>query len=268
MSKEIYVPVDGLAHKVTKIYAPVNGVARSVKKVYKGVNGIARQVFEAIPPIKTALADNTWESIIYACQFGLVPDTWAVGDQFTMTIGGTDYLVDIIGKNHDDYADGSGKAPLTFQLHDLYATEYAMNADGTNSVGWANCDMRLTHLPSVLSQMPKEVQAGIREVAKMSSTGSQRSSIVETHDKLFLLSEVEIMGTSYLTFEGEGERYAYYLDKDHRKKMHLGGSNAEIWLGRSPNRVSNVAYYCIGTDGGSNRAIAEDNHAIAPAFCF
>ena len=59
-----------------------------------------------------------------------------------MTIGGTDYQVDIIGKNHDDYYDGSGKAPLTFQLHDCCATGYGMNDTETVVGGWKSSKMR------------------------------------------------------------------------------------------------------------------------------
>ena len=65
-----------------------------------------------------AFAANSWETIIAACQSGNVPDSWAVGDSKPMAINGTNYQIDIIGKNHDVYTDGSGTAPLTFQLHD------------------------------------------------------------------------------------------------------------------------------------------------------
>lgn len=73
-------------------------------------------------PYEANFADNTWEQIISVCQKGIVPLSWKVGDQKAMTIGGTDYLIDIIGINHDDYSDGSGKATFTFQLHDCGMT--------------------------------------------------------------------------------------------------------------------------------------------------
>ena len=83
---------------------------------------------------KPNFADNTWAQIIDACHKNKVPATWVVGNQKTMTINGVDYLVDIIGKNHDTYSDG-GTAPLTFQLHDCYATTYQMNSTNTNEGG-------------------------------------------------------------------------------------------------------------------------------------
>ena len=132
--------------------------------------------------------DNDWAAIIDACHKKRVPDTWLVGNSKTMLISGTEYQIDIIGKEHDDYADGSSKAPLTFQLHDCYADVKRMNSSNTNSGGWTSCAMRQTHLPAILSQMPVEVQNGIQEVNKLTSAGSQSSTINTTADKLFLLS--------------------------------------------------------------------------------
>ena len=82
---------------------------------------------------KANFADNTWAQIIDACHKNQVPDTWVVGNSKTMLINGTEYQIDIIGKSHDDYADGSGKAPLTFQMHDCYADVNRMNSSNINT---------------------------------------------------------------------------------------------------------------------------------------
>ena len=148
-------------------------------------------------------SNNSWEAIIAACQSGSVPDSWAVGDSKMMTIGGTNYQIDIIGKNHDTYTAG-GTAPLTFQLHDCYGETKNMNSSNTNSGGWTSCAMRSTHLPAILALMPTEVQNGIREVNKMTSAGSKSDTINTTADKLFLLSEIEIFGSVSYSKCGEG----------------------------------------------------------------
>ncbi len=103
---------------------------------------------------------------------------------------------------------------------------------------------------------------------KMTSEGSQRSAIAESIDKLFLLSEVEVFGTFDLSFEGEGRRYAYYSNDSRRQKRHLGSSDAELWLERSPYNSNGVWYCCVTAFGNADRTSAMDNHAIAPAFCF
>lgn len=262
MSKEIYAPVGGKAQKITKLYAPVNGVARSVKKVYKGVGGVARQVFEALPPMAPVFADNTWADIILACQLGTVPDTWTVGAQKSMTINGKDYVIDIIGKNHDDYADGSGKAPLTFQMHDLYTGIYKMNETATNSGGWRTCTMRTGELPAILTKMPDEVQAGIREVNKRTGAGGQSGSVRTTADKLFLLSVAELFGAADSTASGEGTQYAYYAAGNSKSKK---SSN---WWTRSPDISSSEQFRAVTPSGGLVNSSATGVLPISFAFCF
>ena len=266
MSKEIYVPVGGVAQKVTKMYAPVNGVARSVKKAYKGVNGVARQFFSAFPPLDPVFANNSWENVIIACQKRIVPDTWVVGNNMTMNIGGRNYRVNIIGKNHDDYADGSGKAPLTFQLHECYNVIYNMNSESTNVGGWTSSLMRTANLPEIMALMPAEVQAGIREVNKLTSKGNASSVIEATADKLFLLSEAEIRNTISESFSGEGSRYEYYTRNSSVK--YLSGA-ANSWWTRSPRNMFTTQFCNMTTaNNASSGSSAGAWLGVVFAFCF
>lgn len=211
-------------------------------------------------------ADNSWETIIWACQKGIVPDTWTVGSQKPMTINRTDYPIDIIGLNHDDYADGSGKAPITFQMHDCYDTLYAMNSSKTNEGGWGSCDMKKTHLPAILALMPSEVQAGIREVNKLTSAGNKSSTIKTTADKLFLLSEIETYGRITSSVSGEGSQYAYYSVGNSVVK-NVNGS-AQTWFERSPYISNNTHFCCAGSNGLPAGGGASTSLGVAFAFCF
>lgn len=212
--------------------------------------------------------NNSWATIIGMCQAGTVPDTWIVGNSKTMTIDGTDYQIDIIGKNHDTYADGSGTAPLTFQMHDCYNTTYDMNSTNTNFGGWKNSAMRTTHLPAILALVPTEVQNGIREVNKKTSAGSGNFNTIETvSDKLFLLSEVEIFGSTTHSATGEGTQYDYYKAGNSKVKNRSGSASG--WWERSPN-ATDSRFFCRVIDDGS----ALYQHAngfpqgVAFAFCF
>ena len=216
-------------------------------------------------PYEANFADNTWEQIIAACQEKIIPTTWKAGDQKAMTIGDKDYMIDIIGINHDIYTAG-GTAPLTFQLHDCYANSQVMNSSNTNDGGWASCVMRTTRLPAILALMPTEVKNGIREVNKLTSAGNKSSTINTTADKLFLLSEVEIFGSTTYSAAGEGTQYDYYKAGNSKVKKQNG--SAANWWERSP-RASNSAGFCL-VDGGGR---ASGNHAglpydVAFGFCF
>lgn len=224
------------------------------------------EVHTAPVTYKANFADNTWAKIIDACHKNQVPDTWVVGNSKTMLINGTEYQIDIIGKNHDDYTDGSGKAPLTFQLHDCYADVDRMNSSNTNSGGWTSCAMRSTHLPAILALMPTEVQNGIREVNKLTSAGSQSSTINTTADKLFLLSEIEIFGSVSYSKSGEGTQYAYYKAGNSKVKNYNGSAN--YWWQRSP-RIGNYTSFCaVSNSGLADYISANDVYCISFAFCF
>ena len=215
--------------------------------------------------LKDNFADNDWASIIAACHSGSVPSTWVVGNSKTMTINGTSYQIDIIGKNHDTYASG-GKAPLTFQLHDCYADRKGMNNFDVNVSGWKNSAMRTTHLPAILALMPTEVQNGIREVNKLTSEGGLSSTINTTADKLFLLSEVEIFGSIIYSVVGEGTQYDYYKAGNSKAKKMNG--SAYRWWERSPDAKYSTDFCWVAISGDASSNSASEDAGMAFGFCF
>ena len=220
----------------------------------------------SLPFGKDNFSDNDWATVIKACQMDAVPATWAVGDQKTMTINGTEYTVSILGKNHDNYSDGTGKAPLTFQLLHCYNTKYRMNGNDTNSGGWTSCQMRSLHLPAILALMPSEVQSALREVNKLTTGGSTSGTIITTADKLFLLSEVEVFGTLSNSRTGEGIRYDYY-NKGYSNAKKSNGADSIYWL-RSPRTSDSNNFCCVAAGGGASYYGPSNPAGVSFAFCF
>lgn len=212
--------------------------------------------------IDPVFGNNSWAAIIKACQEKQVPDTWNVGNSCNMTIDNKTYAIDIIGKNHDDYADGSGKAPLTFQMHTTYATQYKMNGAERNDCGWKNCLVRTSNaFPKLKQVMPAEVVAALKAVTKKTTAGGSSSSIDTTSDTLFLLSEIEVQGTRTHSYAGEGTQYAYYKTAANRKKNRA-------WYLRSP-RINSTSCFCrTGWDGEADWSVASEVDGIAAAWCF
>nr|DAP39044.1 MAG TPA: hypothetical protein [Caudoviricetes sp.] len=257
--------INGTAYTVKSGKCMVNGTVYNILKGRTLIGGTGYDITFK-PSYDPVFANNTWEQIIEACHNNAVPETWKVADQKPMTIGGSDYLIDIIGKSHDDYSDGSGKAPLTFQLHDCYGETKRMNNSSTNVGGWTSCAMRQTHLPAILALMPTKVQNGIREVNKLTSAGNQSDVINTTADKLFLLSEIEIFGSVSCSKSGEGTQYDYYKAGNSRAKAYNG--TAKAWWERSP-RGSNSTYFCrVISNGDSNYDNARNATGVAFGFCF
>lgn len=217
--------------------------------------------------VNSTFSENTWEKIIEACQLDKVPDSWVVGDQKAMTINGTQYMIDIIGKYHDTYGDGVGTAPLTFQLHTCYSKMAAMNSASSGNVGgWEDCAMRNSTLPSYLNLMPAAVKANVREVKKTTNGGSALNVIITTRDKLFLLSQIEVVGTSNLSRAGEGVQYEYYKTASRRIKTRSGQEHA--WWLRSPYYNTADDFCEVYENGAVGYSDASADSGVSFAFCF
>lgn len=257
--------VNGTTYTVKSGKCMVGGTVYNILKGRTLIDGTGYDITFK-PSYDPVFANNTWEQIIAACHNNAVPETWKVADQKPMTIGGSDYLIDIIGKNHDDYSDGSGKAPLTFQLHDCYKIAKAMHSTASNTMGWTQCSMRVEHLPIMLKQMPADVQSGIREVNKISASTGRSHVLVTTKDSLFLLSEVEVFGSSINSNSGEGTQYDYYKAGNSTVKNFNG--SAYDWWERSPSAGS-TRYYCtVKSTGSSINSGANTIRGVAFGFCF
>lgn len=229
--------------------------------VMVGTNAVVLQMFDPV------FANNDWATIVRLCQENKVPDTWNVGDSCNMTINNKTYAIDIIGKNHDDYADGSGKAPLTFQLHACYSKAKMLSSNVTYT--WQKSTMRTSTLPAILKRMPAEVQAAIREVTKLTGASAYLSELDSTADKLFILSDDEL-GIGYNSVAGEGTMYEYYTGASSRRIKQYNNTNSYWWL-RSICTDNNHkgSVKCIDTSGSLYQFSGSDtDYGVTFGFCF
>ena len=225
--------------------------------------------------------NESWSDVIAACQAAASGDddaiaaieNWNLGDSLMMTIDNVEYEVMIIGKNHDNYADDSGKAPLTFQLKNCY-TQFYVDKTRTNQNGWSGSTMRTTTLANILAAMPAEVKSAIKPVNKKTIEGGGKNSINPTNleyteDTLFLLSESEVFGTTQWYSSGidEGERYEFYKNGGSTSKTCYG-SISDWWL-RSPSYKDSDTFMLVYSNGGNLRSgNAGSASGVAFGFCF
>ena len=197
----------------------------------------------------------------------------SVGDSINIAINGTAYAFKVMGFNHDTLtsstaygsATATGKAGMTLQMADCLAGKAQMNSSNTNSGGWENCAMRKSNMATYLSQLTSAWQNVIKQVNKLSSAGSQSTTIKTTADKIFLLSEVEIFGSTSYSVSGEGTQYAYY--KAGNSKVKNVSGSASYWWERSPY-ASSAAYFCIVySSGAAGNTFASYSHGVAFGFC-
>ena len=224
------------------------------------IKAVAQHELALIPDLEI----TSWDAINSASESGIASSTWSVGDKKTVAIDGVNYQVQIIGFDHDTKTSG-GKAGITFQLVDCLNSTYQMNSSDTNVGGWANCAMRTSTMATLLSKLPSDLQNVIKPVNKLTSAGNQSSTINTTSDKLFLLSEVEIFGSTTWSKSGEGSQYAYYKAGNSIAKKVNGSDSA--WWERSPLESDGYGFCYVNSSGTPGTAWARTSYGVAFAFC-
>lgn len=218
--------------------------------------------YELVLP--TDLETVGWDTIDSIAKSGNAASIWSVGDKKTINIDGTDYQFQIIGFNHDTKTAG-GTAGITFQMVDCMNTKGKMNSYSTNSGGWASCAMRTSVLNSIFSSLPADLQNVIKAVNKLTSDGNQSATINMTSDKLFLLSEVEIFGSTTHSGSDEGGQYAYY--KAGNSKVKKVNGSVSYWWERSPQQSSDARFCYVSDRGYADYATADNSFGVSFGFC-
>ena len=210
------------------------------------------------------LNDTDWADIDICGRLGMAQQFFKVGDSKTVNIGGTNYEVQIIGFNHDDKVSG-GKAAYSFQLVDCLNQTQQMNTGNTNTGGWNGSAMR-GRMSTYKSQLPAALRNVIKTVKKKSGTGGGSSSgTQQTNDDLFLLSEIEIFGTTTYSVAGEGTQYEWYKAGNSRIKKVNG--SADYWWERSPYS-GDTDYFCgVSGSGSAGNGSASYSSGVSFGFC-
>ena len=210
------------------------------------------------------LNDTDWADIDICGRLGMAQQFFKVGDSKTVNIGGTNYEVQIIGFNHDDNVSG-GKAAYSFQLVDCLNQTQRMNTSNTNTGGWNGSAMR-GRMSTYKSQLPAALRNVIKTVKKKSGTGGGSSSgTQQTNDDLFLLSEIEIFGTTTYSVAGEGTQYEWYKAGNSRIKKVNG--SADYWWERSPISGNTNDFCYVSSSGNANSNSANSSFGVSFGFC-
>lgn len=258
-----------------------------IKNVYKGNAGNEAEFVDAylfnnekyawvnvntgVALYKT-LEESTWNEIATASANGTASAKWAIGDEKTMTLTtGEEVTVQILGFNHDDLADTSGKAGITFGMKNLLAATYQMNRNDNNGSGWYRSVMKNSTMATLLSQLPTDLSAVIKTVNKSTMEGGQVTDTEVSTNSLFLFSLVELNNTTDTGYKDEGTQYEYWKTRsngaDWIKKLSNGSGDAYVWWLRTPYAGNTKSFCSISADGYSNRYGANTTNGVCFGFC-
>ena len=228
------------------------------------------------------LEHESWARIAQASKQGVAPQVWQVGDTKDIydAKGAYHNTAVIIGFDHDELADGSGKASITFAY---------LKAHGTNQK-YHNSELSGVYVSFVDSSLYKndyegdlwtseffdaELQAAVKTVNKLTAKAkaTTEGDVEAVGMKVFLLSEVEVTGAASLSIPGEGAQYQYFATEDSRLCKDKNGA-LRAWRLRSPYAADqgtgyNACHVAITTEGGTDYYVGlnGDYFYDRPGFC-
>ena len=189
------------------------------------------------------------------------------GTKFSMKLtNGKTLEYRIVGINHDDLADGSGKAGLTFESTNDAMSRQRMNATDTNAGGWEKSELRgRLNSGDLWALLPAEIQSKAKAVKKMTDNkgGGSAGTPSATTDKVFLLSTTEVYGDIPFTPIPEGFQYEYY-----KFKGDSGASSSYNHWPRSVHPSSSTDFRYVGSNGAWHSDYATYFYYVFPAWCF
>ena len=212
----------------------------------------------------TDIAKNGTSSVVYA----KAKAAMEAGTKFSAKLtNGKTLEYRIVGINHDDLADGSGKAGLTFEATNTALSAQRMNATQTNVGGWEKSELRgRLNTGDLWSLLPVELQSKVKSVKKMTDNkgGGTAGTPSATTDKVFLLSTTEVYGN----LQSDGAQYEYYKSKGVTTSNYSGASSSYYHWTRSVHPGYSTYFRDVNSNGGYYTSSATYTSGVFPAFSF
>lgn len=151
----------------------------------------------------------------------------------------TSACVRVIGFNHDDKSDGTGKAGITFMFTAAVSTQ-PMNCDGTSEDGWKGSDLRSWLNGSFKESLPDDLVSAmlITKQATNDTGKATNADVISSTDKndanrIFVPSVADVFSTSQILdlklsdsandiLDAEGKQYKYFANRRDGLKDNLG----------------------------------------------
>lgn len=215
-------------------------------------------------PVEVAEITDSWDTIIANIDNGTYASKYKVGNYKPLDLGSEGTInMQIVAKDADELADGSGTAPLTFIGIELLASD-ARQMNTTADSKWETCTLRTYLENTIKALIPSNVRSRINKVVKHYRwhNGTSYEQAVSL-DNLWLPSAREIVNS---TAETSGPLYTkVFSDKASRIKHRPGTSTGVAWWGRTAASPTTAFYY--DTNGSTGNTTVTNKRAVCLCFC-
>lgn len=231
---------------------------------------------------KPNFANSSWEDIARISEAGKAAETFSLGDtrsiKLTLPSGYFGMKFRIVGFNHDDMSDGSGKAGISvicentvcfndFKEYDSNVTSSYMVDVNRSSGCWDTSKLRTLCDTFIYSYLPSDLKEHIKEVTKKYFNPNVSTEVQTINDKIWIPSISELVERGTGTYGADGTKYAYF-DTDEKRVKKIKGYpfDAKQYGTRSPSQY-NTMYTCSIQTSGKFYAQSGANGYFAFGFC-
>lgn len=236
-------------------------------------------------PNFSLLEEVPWAQIARVAENNTASQYFYIGESKNILVNNCLHKVRIIDFNHDDLADGTGKAGITFEFENVISDQ---NGGYINFPKWGNKsddfpnsilnNQLNSDADCVFSKLPVVLKDLIKDVKKEYVLNKQKQ-FYDT--KLFPLSKTELCGDvspDKVHVPDEGKIYAFYnlggptdTIKSERFKFDTIGNNCPYWT-RTPAVNDGIWLTKNSSDPLANFITVDRNFGysditVAPAFC-
>ncbi len=242
-----------------------------IDEVIEGKCETKEEIIETI-----SFEEDSWDTIVKAIKSGNTPN-YEVGDTKEIDLGSNGkHVVRIANMSTPSECSIEGFSQtacgFVIEFTDII-TKMKMNTTATNVGGWEKTQIRTFVNNNIYNSMPQDLKNAIINTKVISNYGQSDNKNIETTDKIYLPSVMEVLGesnnllnelTSDLT-----RQLDYYKDRNIKNSYSATKKYNEAathWWLRSTVEGDNIGFLFI-TDGGEMPNPAATNlYGVSPAF--
>lgn len=212
-------------------------------------------------------AASSWATIAERSVNGTASQVWKVGDKKTIPYNGGEISLVIAGFNHDDLADGSGKAGITIVYDSLPDDTYVWHTSNSFKYSYVANDYIQTNLANILAALPEELRSVIKPVTKqVCDTATSGKGTTTINQSLWMLSVTEMgYSSSATSFTVLGKKYSYFTSfssTSNSNKCACENQKGYYWT-RSHERPGEIQVNVITTSGGVDKLTGKSLYGSA-----
>lgn len=222
--------------------------------------------YAAWEEVKATFANSSWSEIARISEEGKAKETFNVGDTRTILLDGEEIELMIAGFDHDDLADGSGKAGIT-----IISNTMANNVTSVfgNTIYYNAGNSLRSNTASLKEKLPDDLQPYIKRVTKKINSASNQTIEYDLREEVFALSVKEINASTSLQYIQVGTPYEAFLQgyATIQARVHGTEEYSNYWL-KQNEKYSFLRGLYVTSAGKVSKSTASSSDAYPLRFGF